>query len=156
AARCARGIVSVGDPDPQLALERSLACELPGGAHVRFTTRVEGNLSTQRGIDPEHGRERRDALCAELGLRRLYASRQVHGSRVCTHRELAGNGGEAVATDADGHATARRGMGMMVLTADCLPVALASKRGVAMLHAGWRGLAGGVLEAGVGALGELD
>ena len=39
--------------------------------------------------------------------------------------------------------------------ADCLPVALAGEGGVAMLHAGWRGLAGGVLEEGVAALREL-
>ena len=44
---------------------------------------------------------------------------------------------------------------MMVLTADCLPVALGSERAVAMLHAGWRGLATGVLEEGVLALREL-
>ncbi len=44
---------------------------------------------------------------------------------------------------------------MMVLTADCLPVALGSGRAVAMLHAGWRGLAAGVLEEGVRALEEL-
>jgi YfiH family protein len=44
----------------------------------------------------------------------------------------------------------------MVLTADCLPVALARAGAVAMLHAGWRGLAEGVLEEGVRALAELD
>jgi polyphenol oxidase len=42
-----------------------------------------------------------------------------------------------------------------VLTADCLPVALGCPRAVAMLHAGWRGLAAGVLEQGVSALAEL-
>jgi copper oxidase (laccase) domain-containing protein len=43
----------------------------------------------------------------------------------------------------------------MVLAADCLPVALGSPRAVAMLHAGWRGIAAGVLEQGVLALREL-
>ena len=43
----------------------------------------------------------------------------------------------------------------MVLTADCLPVALGGEGAVAMLHAGWRGLAAGVLEEGVRALREL-
>jgi copper oxidase (laccase) domain-containing protein len=42
-----------------------------------------------------------------------------------------------------------------VLTADCLPVAVAGAHAVAMVHAGWRGLAGGVLEEGVLALREL-
>jgi hypothetical protein len=43
----------------------------------------------------------------------------------------------------------------MVLTADCLPVALGSSGVVAMVHAGWRGLAAGVLEEGVRAVREL-
>ena len=43
----------------------------------------------------------------------------------------------------------------MVLAADCLPVALGGEGAVAMVHAGWRGLAAGVLEEGVLALREL-
>ena len=43
----------------------------------------------------------------------------------------------------------------MVLTADCLPIAVAGEGAVAMLHAGWRGLAGGVIAVGVRALREL-
>jgi YfiH family protein len=57
--------------------------------------------------------------------------------------------------EADGHATALPGLGVMVLTADCLPVALGSVGAVAMLHAGWRGLAAGVLEEGVRAMRDL-
>jgi YfiH family protein len=68
---------------------------------------------------------------------------------------LAGSSGEAVPIDADGHATALPGIGPMVLTADCLPIALASAAAVAMVHAGWRGLAGGVLEEGLRALREV-
>jgi hypothetical protein len=75
-------------------------------------------------------------------------------------REIAGSGGEAVAIDADGHATALAGVGAMVLTADCLPVALGAETAkggavVAMAHAGWRGLAAGVLEEAIRALHEL-
>src|ERR1019366_4123464 len=58
--------------------------------------------------------------------------------------------------EADGQATALAGVGAMVLSADCLPVALASEGAVTMLHAGWRGLAAGVLEQGIEALRELD
>src|SRR6185437_10374614 len=43
----------------------------------------------------------------------------------------------------------------MVMTADCLPVAVAGPSAVAMLHAGWRGLDGGILAEGVDALREL-
>ena len=43
----------------------------------------------------------------------------------------------------------------MVLTADCLPIVVAGGGGVAMLHAGWRGLAGGIVDEGVRAVREL-
>ncbi len=46
----------------------------------------------------------------------------------------------------DGHLTDRPGLGLLVLVADCLPVALAAPGRVAMLHCGWRGLAGGIVE----------
>ncbi len=56
---------------------------------------------------------------------------------------------------ADGQATALRLVGATVLTADCLPVALGGDGAVAMVHAGWRGLAEGVLDEGVRAAREL-
>lgn len=131
------------------------SCELPGGAQALFTSRAHGNLSTQRGDGHERGRSARDRLCGDLALQWLCASRQVHGTTVQRLRAVGGSGGEAVAIDADGHATALPAIGTMVLTADCLPVALASERAVSMVHAGWRGLAAGVLEEGVGALREV-
>ncbi|HWF31911.1 MAG TPA: polyphenol oxidase family protein [Solirubrobacteraceae bacterium] len=131
------------------------SCELPGNARVLFTSRALANLSTQTGDGHEHGREARDTLCDELALDWLCASRQVHGTAVQRVGLLAGERGEAVAIDADGHATAIERLGAMVLTADCLPVALAGDGAVAMVHAGWRGLAAGVLEEGVAALREL-
>jgi copper oxidase (laccase) domain-containing protein len=137
-------------------LEDALSFALPGGAHVLFTTRAHGNLSTQSGDGHEQGRRARDRLCDELELRWLCASRQVHGRVVQRVRAPGGRGGEAVAIDADGHTTALAGLGMTVLAADCLPVALARNGAVAMLHAGWRGLAAGVLEEGVRAVAELE
>jgi len=136
-------------------LDGSVLCALPGGGRVLFTARSRGNLSTLRGEDHQRGRARRDEMSEELGLEWLCASRQVHGTVVQRVRSAAGAGGQAVAIDADGHATALGGLGMMVLTADCLPVALGSPGAVAMLHAGWRGLAAGVLEEGVLAMKEL-
>jgi len=134
---------------------RAMYCELPGGAHALFTSRMGGNLSTARGEGHELGRANRDQLCEHLGLRWLCASRQVHGAVIQRVGSARGSGGEAVAIDADGHATSLPGLGMMVLTADCMPVALGSSGAVAMLHAGWRGLAAGVLEEGVRALAEV-
>jgi YfiH family protein len=135
--------------------EPELSFTLPGGARALFTTRAEGNLSTMRGPGHEHGRRERDRLCVELELGWLCASRQVHGTTVRRVRAAGGRGGEALAVDADGHATALRGVGAMVLVADCLPIVLGSRGAVAAVHAGWRGLAGGVIEEGVRALREL-
>jgi YfiH family protein len=138
-----------------LDLASRLCFELPGGGHALFTTRAEGNLSTMRGPGHEHGRHERDRLCEQLDLRWLCASRQVHGREVQRVVSPAGSGGQAVEIDADGHATALRTIGTMVLVADCLPVIIGSEGAVAALHAGWRGLAGGVLEEGVRAVREL-
>jgi YfiH family protein len=145
-ANCNRDIAEV---------DGAICCDLPGAGRALFSTRAAGNLSTLRGDGHELGREARDQMCAQLGLQWLCASRQVHGTAVQRIRSLRGAGGHAAAIDADGHATALPGIGTMVLSADCLPVALGSERAVAMLHAGWRGLAAGVLEEGVRALGEL-
>jgi polyphenol oxidase len=48
----------------------------------------------------------------------------------------------------DGHVVRQAGLAPLVLTADCLPVALAGPGGVAMLHCGWRGLAAGIVARG--------
>jgi polyphenol oxidase len=143
-----------GDRDV-IAADGTVSSELPGGGRALFTSHARGNLSTMRGQHHEQGRRARDELCAELGLDWLCASRQVHGTTVQRVRSPGGSGGQALAIDADGHATARDGIGMMALTADCLPVAVGCEGAVAMLHAGWRGLAAGVLEEGVRALEEL-
>ncbi|HEV2974989.1 MAG TPA: polyphenol oxidase family protein [Solirubrobacteraceae bacterium] len=135
-----------------------LRVELAGVGTALFSSRADGNLSTQRGVDPERGRANRDELCERLRLGWLCASRQVHGTDVQLVRAASGRAGEPVAIDADGHATALMGVGAMVLTADCLPVALAASGAapaVAVVHAGWRGLAAGVLESGVRALRAL-
>jgi polyphenol oxidase len=144
-----------GPSDVRAVDAPALRFDLPGGGQALFTTRAHGNLSTMRGTGHEHGRAKRDRLCEGLGLRWLCASRQVHGTTVRRVTVQEGSGGDAVAVDADGHATALSGVGTMVLTADCLPVVLGSEGAVAALHAGWRGLAAGVLEEGVRAVREL-
>jgi YfiH family protein len=125
---------------------------LPGVGQALFTARADGNLSTLRGPGHERGRLERERLREDLGLERLCASRQVHGTTV---QRVDGAGGEPPEPEADGHATGVRDLGMMVLVADCLPVVLGSDEAVAALHVGWRGLAAGVLEEGVRALRDL-
>src|SRR5690606_24862470 len=75
--------------------------------------------------------------------------RQVHGTRVL--RLDAPSGDEP---EADAAVTAAPGVVLTILTADCLPVAFAARDGsdVGVAHAGWRGLAAGVLERTVAAM----
>jgi YfiH family protein len=144
-----------------------LSFDFPGGGHALFTTRAHGNLSSVGGEDAKHGLQARDRLREQLGLRHLLRGYQVHGTTVQRVRADpaadAGTGAhtespDTVAqpeTEADGQATVLRGVGAMVLTADCLPVALGCGGAVAAVHAGWRGLVAGVLEEGVRAVREL-
>jgi len=80
-------------------------------------------------------------------------ARQVHGARIATERECAGPDPPA----ADGVASASPGVPVAVFTADCVPILLATSCGaaVAAVHAGWRGLAAGVVGAGVAAVRKL-
>jgi len=138
-----------------LLLEGAMGARLPGGGRVLFTTRRHGNLSTAAGVDCEHGAERREQLARDLGLRRLCASRQVHGAHVNTVTMLDAQGAAALDMDADGHVTALERVGVAVLGADCMLVAVGCESAVGMIHAGWRGLAAGILEEGVRAVREL-
>jgi YfiH family protein len=129
-------------------------CELPGGGRVLFTDRSHGNLSSVSGERSALGASMRERVREHIGVERIARGRQVHGAAVA--RVIALTQIDAgTLTAADGQATSLAGVGAMVLTADCLPVALGCPGAVAMLHAGWRGLAAGVLEEGVHALGEL-
>jgi polyphenol oxidase len=140
---------------PFTAADEHLRIALPGGEAL-FTTRRGGvsegpfaalNLGLWTDDEPARVRENRERVAAIAGGR-LAQGRQVHGTTVVT-------ADPDVTLDADGQATAEPGVAPIVLVADCLPVALVAPEGVAMVHAGWRGLAGGVLAAGVAALRAL-
>jgi polyphenol oxidase len=141
--------VSVPSPDLELELE------LGSRAHVLFTTRSEGNLSSVGGEGREHGTEARERLRERIGVRALARGYQEHGTVVRVVRSPPACEEEDERPSADGQATALPGVGATVLAADCLPVALAGESAVCMVHAGWRGLAAGVLEQGVRAMREL-
>lgn len=109
------------------------------------------NLGAHVGDATESVRENRRLLCERLGLLSEPAwLRQVHGSAVID-AALAERG----TPEADASVSRERGAACAVLTADCLPVLFAARDGSAIgaAHAGWRGLAGGVLENTVAALG---
>ncbi|MGC2373471.1 MAG: polyphenol oxidase family protein [Solirubrobacteraceae bacterium] len=136
----------------------SLAChELPGGGHAFFTARADGNLSSVGGDMAEHGLQARERLREALDVRRLVRGYQVHGTVVGRVREgaFSQDDGAQPILEADGQAVAAPRVAAMVLTADCIPVVLGAQGAVAAVHAGWRGLADGVLEEGVLALREV-
>ncbi|QLQ26720.1 MAG: peptidoglycan editing factor PgeF [Dechloromonas sp.] len=112
------------------------------------------NLGDHVGDDPAAVAANRQALRAALPGEPRWL-RQVHGI-------VAVDAGQEAKTEAADAAIARRpGAVCVVMTADCLPVLLCDRRGsvVGAAHAGWRGLAGGVLESAVTAMavvpGEL-
>ncbi|HSE28239.1 MAG TPA: polyphenol oxidase family protein [Gemmatimonadales bacterium] len=88
---------------------------------------------------------------AEPGFTAAVLGRQVHGAEVRWHADPAG---WVMLDGVDGHATDRPGVLLCVTVADCTPVYLAAPRhgAVALLHAGWRGTAAGVLARGIALL----
>ena len=108
------------------------------------------NLGGAVGDEPAAVAENRARFAAALGARPIWLP-QAHGAQVL-RLGLADGGLELPAADAAW--TAAPGVACAVLVADCLPVLFAARdgRAVAAAHAGWRGLAAGVLEATVEAL----
>lgn len=146
---------------------RWLEAELDG-ARAAFSTRLGGvseapfdslNLGVLTDDDTGAVVENRRRLASALSLdpARIPIGLQVHGTGIARHdgpqqpSPFAEPGSEN--PPADGHVVTGPGLAPLVFTADCLPVALAGPGGVAMLHCGWRGLAGAILAAGAAAIG---
>jgi YfiH family protein len=136
--------------------------DAPGPYVVAFSTRNGGvstgpyeslNLGLMTADEPGNVDENRRRLCAAVGAdhERLAMNRQVHAATV--HRALPG----VRDREGDGLWTDERGVPMLKLTADCLPVAVCrtnSRPALALLHVGRLGLLENVIAAGVAALGE--
>ena len=127
----------------------------PPGVHALFTLRGQGagegasrgahgafNLVDHVGEEPADVKANRARLTEQLQARPVFL-RQVHGSQAI---EL--DAGTPDGASADAALTDAPGLACTVLVADCLPILLTDTAGrrVAAVHAGWRGLAGGVLE----------
>lgn len=122
----------------------------PANVVAFITTRAGGvskgpyaslNLGLRTADDPRATAANRDRLCAALPQQPKWL-RQVHGANVVEADELAS------APEADASIARRPRTVCAVLVADCVPVLFADRRGaaVAIAHAGWRGLAAGVIE----------
>jgi YfiH family protein len=132
---------------------------LPPGVGAAMSTREGGvsvapwhslNLGVAVGDDPQAVASNRARFEAALGARPVWL-RQVHGVRVLC---LASDTPAHPPEPADAAWTTEAGIACAVQVADCLPVLLAARDGrvVAAAHAGWRGLAAGVLDTTVAAL----
>ncbi|MFD6289091.1 peptidoglycan editing factor PgeF [Streptomyces sp. NPDC060205] len=135
------------------------------GAHFAFTDRWGGvsavpyeelNLGGAVGDDSEAVRTNRELAAKSLGLNpaRVVWMNQVHGPDVAVVDEP---WGERPVPEVDAVVTARRGLALAVLTADCTPVLLADPVAgvVAAAHAGRPGMVAGVVPAAVAAMVEL-
>jgi len=96
------------------------------------------------------------ALVTSVGCGSVACAKQVHGTAIVRHLDDRMTG--VVLDGYDGHVTARPGILLAVTVADCVPVYLVEPASgtLALLHAGWRGIAAGVLEAGVAAVAEAS
>lgn len=144
-----------------------------GGARAAFSTRLGGvseapydtlNLGLLTEDSDDAVAENRMRLAAALGFapEQIVFARQVHGTGLiegatADRGSFRSMGDRKEPPDdvpeADGHVVREPGVVPLVFVADCLPVALYGPSGVAMVHAGWRGLAGGILAAGAEAVG---
>jgi purine-nucleoside/S-methyl-5'-thioadenosine phosphorylase / adenosine deaminase len=144
-------------PDPFYRLHEHAAIDLPGARAV-FTTRRGGhsegpyaslNLGLMTDDAPARVSANEEQLRDLLGVP-LARCRQVHGTDIVQADSVPG-----APPQADGQVTTAAGLALMVLVADCLPIVLAGPGAVAVVHAGWRGLAGGIIERGVRALRDV-
>ena len=133
--------------------------ETPGVAAL-MTTREGGvsgapyaslNLGIAVGDAPADVERNRARFAQAIGGRPVFL-KQVHGTTVLELAPHSPPGDAAAPPEADASMTTHPGVACVVQVADCMPVLFAAPGGVAAAHAGWRGLAGGVLERTVEAL----
>lgn len=100
-------------------------------------------------------RWRRLRLGLRPAFRTVIVAHQCHGTALATHQ--ASGSAWRVEDDTDGHLTSDSGLLLGVTVADCVPVYLAHAAGlwIGLLHAGWRGIAGGIVEQGIAGLSDL-
>lgn len=139
-------------------LEQGTTTRRGEAASDEFDLRMFGEHAPSRRVD-----DRWAALLGWSGFSSVVHARQVHGALVRTHigTDPAHDGVDAaradslrVPEDCDGHVTDAPGLLLTVSIADCVPVSVVdpAARRIALLHAGWRGVAEGILERGLAEL----
>ena len=117
------------------------------------TTRAAGDYGLGEGEPKPEPLARWHELVIELAdvAPRVASARQVHGTHVLEHKSVGdGTPGWVRHENADGHWTVSSGVACVVTIADCVPVFVAHPNGsVALLHAGWRGTAGRIVQKGI-------
>jgi YfiH family protein len=147
---------------------RPIEVGLPG-ARVAFSTRTGGvsdgpyrslnlGINTDDDLARVSENHRRLASALEVDHDAVALGWQVHGTELAEWTEPP-PATRLLAPDdelerVDGHVTDLEGVALLVLAADCLPIALAAPGRIAMLHCGWRGLATGILERAVARFDE--
>ena len=141
----------------EISVPREDVAEFAGFGIRAFTTTREAGTFSLSGPDPVgEVMSRWTGLQDQLSpfARRTVIGRQVHGSNVITHR--GGWEGLLRTGEADGHLAAERGIVLTVSIADCVPIFMAHPSGiVGLLHSGWRGTVGRIVDAGINAFGRL-
>lgn len=130
-------------PDWHIDGVRSVMTTRRGGASTGAFDSM--NLRDGLGDDVRAVARNQARLTASIGVPLVHLN-QMHGHRVVRLTAADAEAG-ALRHDADGCVTTDAGVVCSVQVADCLPVLFAARGAVAAAHAGWRGLAAGVLEA---------
>jgi len=110
-------------------------------------------LATQQPIGRVLDRWR--AVRSAVGFTGVVVARQVHGTNLLWHETVRGL---SIRDQADGHATRTPGTLLAVSLADCIPIYLVDPvaKAVALLHSGWKGTAGRIVESGIRLLSEAS
>lgn len=134
------------------------------GVLASFTERTGGvsegpfrslNLGLRAGDVPWRAAENRRRVATSLGIDEFASVRQVHGTTILAAGTSPGGRRPRDQTtplgDADGIVTDVAGIAVAVLAADCVPIAMAAAASprLVVIHVGWRGLAGGILDHSV-------
>jgi YfiH family protein len=132
-----------------------------GPAQVWCTSRAHGNVGDHVGDDPVIVARNRATLAKRIpaGPQQWVWLRQVHGAAVHIATGSGAEPGTGLDVEpppvADAVVTAARGVALAVVTADCAPLVVACDDAVGVVHAGYRGLAAGVIEAAITRLREI-